>query len=121
MSYDIKFKVKAEGADVWIPVGDCDANITWNVREIITRSTGLEWRNEENNGYVADVIPFITKGLGELYTHPEKYKKYEAKNGWGTVEGTIHFFEEILKSWKELKSGWYGDPQIADIATFWIE
>ena len=42
MSYDVTFKAKVEGTDCYVEVGDCDANITWNVREIITRSTGLE-------------------------------------------------------------------------------
>lgn len=51
MSYDISFKVKVEGLeDTYIRVGSCDANITWNVREMIVKSTGLEWKNEQNNG-----------------------------------------------------------------------
>ena len=37
MSYNISFKVKAEGIDAYIPVGTCDANITWNVRKIIEK------------------------------------------------------------------------------------
>ena len=49
MSYDISFKVKVEGIDQYVNVGDCDANITWNVRKIITHSTGLEWKNDANN------------------------------------------------------------------------
>lgn len=35
MSYDVRFKVKVDGTEKYIPVGDCDANITWNVRKII--------------------------------------------------------------------------------------
>ena len=42
MSYDISFKVKVEGVDAYVPVGACDANITWNARKIIEKSTGLE-------------------------------------------------------------------------------
>lgn len=45
MSYDISFRVKVEGLDKWVDVGDCDANITWNVRKIIELSTGLPWKN----------------------------------------------------------------------------
>lgn len=117
MSYDIYFKVKVEGADRYIEVGDCDANITWNVRDIITLSTGLPWRNEENNGYCKDVMPHIEKGLHELRTHPERYKSYEAKNGWGTVENTIEFFEWVLRDWRNLKRD---DEELAELATFWI-
>ena len=41
MSYDITFTVKVEGIDQYVPIGSCDANITWNVRKIIELSTGL--------------------------------------------------------------------------------
>lgn len=119
MSYDITFKVKVEGLDYWLPVGDCEANITWNVREMIVKSTGLEWNNCCNNGFCKDIIPKIEKGLHELIEHPEKYKKYEAKNGWGTVEGTKQFFECILKAWRDFKK--WEDKELVDITTFWIE
>lgn len=118
MSYDISFRVKVEGIDKWVEVGDCDANVTWNVRKIIELSTGLPWHNCANNGYCKDVIPCIEEGLLELKTFPEKYKPYEAKNGWGTVEGVIYFFERILFHWNRLIM-WDGE-EIADVATFWI-
>ena len=118
MSYDISFKVKVEGADSYVRVGDCDANVTWNVREIITRSTGLEWKNEENNGRCLDVIPKIRKGYVELVQHGAKYKKYEDANGWGTVDGTIHFFKRILDAWDRLVRY---DEDLISVATFWVE
>lgn len=118
MSYDISFKVKVEGVDAYIEVGDCDANITWNVRKIIELSTGLPWENEANNGLCVDVIPKIENGLSELVRHREKYKQYEASNGWGTVDGTINFFSSILKAWHDLIS-WH--EELVPVATFWIE
>ena len=117
MSYDISFRVKVEGRDKWVDVGNCDANITWNVRKIIELSTGLPWINEANNGLCKDVIPYIKQGFEELEKHPEIYRKYEAKNGWGTVEETKHFFENIIDSWNSFK---YEYDDLADIATFWI-
>lgn len=114
MSYDIDFRVKVDGTDKYVPVGNCDANITWNVREMIEKSTGLEWKNEANNGLCKDVIPKIARGYGELYAYPHKYKKYESPNGWGTVEGCKRFFADILTAWDEL------DPDLKEVATFWI-
>ena len=119
MSYDISFKVKIEGVDRYVEIGECYANTTWNVREMIVKSTGLEWKNCENNGLCKDVIPRIEKGYNELTYNPEKYKKYEAKNGWGTVESTRDFFGEILKSWRDLKL--YEENDLLDVVTFWIE
>ena len=65
MSYDISFKAKAEGVDAYVPVGACDANITWNARKIIVKSTGLKWKNCQNNGLCVDVIPKIEAGLAK--------------------------------------------------------
>lgn len=117
MSYDITFRVKVEGVDAYVDVGDCDANITWNVRKIIELSTGLPWKNCANNGLVKDIIPSIEKGRLELICNPKKYKPYEAKNGWGTVEGTIHFFDRILKSWDDFIRDY---EELAEVVTFWI-
>lgn len=118
MSYDIAFKVKVEGVDAYVEVGECDANITWNVREIITRSTGLPWNNEENNGLCKDVIPHILKGYHELLTNSDKYEQYESPNGWGTVDGTIRFFKRIIDAWEKLCK-WH--PELIEVTTFWIE
>lgn len=118
MSYDISFKVKVEGLDKYVPVGYQGANITWNVGTIIRLSTGLEWKNEENNGLCVDVIPKIKDGLCELIRNPRKYKQYEAKNGWGTVEGTKRFFEEILKEWEYFVEE-HGED-VANVTTFWV-
>jgi hypothetical protein len=117
MSYDISFRVKVEGVDAYVAVGDCTANITWNVRKIIELSTGLPWYNEQNNGLCKDVIPHIENGLAELRKNGGKYKQYEASNGWGTVGGTMRFFETILKEWEDFQY-WY--PKLVDVATFWI-
>ena len=119
MSYDISFKVKVEGIDKYVEVGNCNANITYNVREIITHSTGLEWRNCENNGLCVEVIPYIRKGLDELQTSPDEYKQYESYNGWETVKEVTWFFLDILDAWEDVCEN--EDPEIVKVATFWIE
>ena len=58
-------------------------------------------------------------GLHELTKYPEKYKQYEAKNGWGTIEGCKRFFVQIISDWNEFCSdSWTGD--LADVTYFWI-
>lgn len=112
MSYDISFKVKVEGVDAYVRVGNCNANITWNARKIIELSTGLPWENEANNGLCLDVIPKIQHGLTELKTNGEKYLPF------GTVVGTIMFFERILDDWAYLVK-W--NEKLVPVVTFWIE
>lgn len=118
MNYDINFKVKVEGIDFWVEPYNCSANTTWNVREMIRKSTGLPWNNCKNNGLCIDIIPHIEKGVEELELHPEKYEQYEADNGWGTVDGTLNFFIQILREWEYFKMFY---PELENIATFWIE
>lgn len=121
MSYDISFKVKIEGVENrYVDVGECNANITWNLRDMIVNSTGLEWKNEENNGLCKDVIPKIANGLAELIKHPKKYKQYESPNGWGTIEGCRRFFTTIINDWNNFcEDSWTSD--LADVTYFWIE
>ena len=123
MSYHISFKVKVQDIDCQVNVGNCEANTTYNVWEMIMKSTSLEWKNCENNGLCKDIIPFIEKGLSELHCFPEKYKQYEAKNGWGTVESTKRFFERIIKDWEEFcrDCRLFGEESLIDVTTFWIE
>lgn len=117
MSYDIAFKVKAEGTNTWVTVGEQTANVTYNVREIIRKSTGLEWKNGDNNGLVKDVIPFILHGMNEMWINKKEYKRLESPNGYGTVEGTLHFFGKILEDWDNFQREY---PELVDSVTFWI-
>lgn len=117
MSYDIDFRVKVEGVNAFVSVGECEANTTWNVREMIVKSTGLPWLNEQNNGLCIDVIPKIRHGYKELLCFPHKYKKYESPNGWGTVDSTIQFFKRIIDDWEELVR--YHE-ELVPVVTFWI-
>lgn len=119
MSYNISFKVRVADTDKYINVGDCDANTTWNVGEIIRLSTGLEWKNEANNGYCVDVIPKIQKGLNELSANSAAYKPYEPNNGWGTVHATKTFFQKIINDWNSYIQ--WTDPDIVAVTTFWVE
>ena len=118
MSYDIKFKVRVADTDAYITVKESDANITWNVREIIKNSTGLPWINEANNGLCLDVIPKIQEGITELVRNGEKYKTYEPDNKWGSVEGTVRFFRTIVSDWNDFVVS--NDPAVVAVTTFWV-
>lgn len=118
MSYDISFRVKAEGLDRYVDLRYTAANITWNLGTMIRKSTGLSWDNEANNGLCVDVIPAIRKGLHELETRPSKYKQYESPNGWGTIEGCKNFFKVLLSDWDQFCI--CEEEDLINAATFWI-
>ena len=117
MSYDVDIRVKVEGVDRYIPVVDYDVNITWNVRELILRSSGWDIQNEASNGPVEPWRKMITNGLHELITNPAKYKKYESPNGWGTINGVIKFYRACL----EMCDYFFQDYEdLKDVAVVWV-
>ena len=77
MSYDINFCIREKNTNELIRIGG-EANITWNVRELIKQSSGWVIKNEETNGLAKDLMPLILKGIEELSTYPEKYKQYDS-------------------------------------------
>ncbi len=118
MSYDVSFKVKVQGVDKWLEVGECCGNITYNLHDMIVQSTGLEWKNEQDNGLCIDVIPRIQVGYNNLMNHPEQYEKYESPNGWGTISGCRRFFGDLLRWWIDFEEDY---PELVNVAHFWIE
>lgn len=119
MSYDISFRVRVEGKpDVYIPVGECVANITYNLGDMIRAATGLEWNNEASNGLCVDVMPRIKRGAIELIERPDLYKQYESPNGWGTVGGCCRFFSAVLDDWQKFCEQY---PELADVVYFYID
>ena len=119
MGYNVDFKVKVQDLEQYVSIHECIANITSNVKELIFHATDYEWKINENNGYVKDIIPHIEKGLYNLTNKPNEYKKYELVNGWGTVDGVIDFFETILYDWKKCKK--WKSKELIEVITFWIE
>jgi len=42
------------------------------------------------------LAPILRTGLSELRAWPDKYKKFNAKNGWGKYEDFVSFVEKLL-------------------------
>ena len=58
---------------------------------------GILWRPEENNIKKAkDLIEPIAKAIAEMKVDPERFKKLEAVNGWGTYENFVPWLEKYL-------------------------
>jgi len=124
MSYDIRFGVKVAGAD------DCYAVIgqpeydspTYNLRDIFVQSMG--WCYHQGEWYkITEVLPKIQRGITELTLHPQKYKKLEPGNGWGTVNSAIMSLQSIVSYFTNdlngLGNSWNADIPIDCIYMRW--
>ena len=112
MSYDIQFGVKVDGMDGYI-ASFAEPEIdspTYNLRRMFVACMGWDYR--QGDWYnCAEVFPKIRHGQEELSLYPGKYKKYNAPNGWGTVEGAKMCLDSIVDRVGEIVSGdWSGTP-----------
>ena len=119
MSYDIRFGVKVAGApdNCYAVIGHPEYDTpTYNLRSIFEKS--MDWDYDQEKWYpIKEVLPKIQKGCEELKQHPEKYKKLEPPNGWGTVDGAYRCLHSIVEyfdpdSWEGI-----GGTANADIPT----
>lgn len=79
------------------------ANITHNLNTMAAAAGLYEalWRPDENDWKKAsDLIEVLEAGLEKLKADPEKFKKYEPTNGWGTYDGLVDYTEKYLAACK---------------------
>jgi hypothetical protein len=75
------------------------ANITHNLGRMAEAAGIYEylWRPEDVGATTAkDLIEPLRKGLRRLKAAPEKYKQFNAENGWGLYEHFVPFVERYL-------------------------
>lgn len=106
MSYDIRLGVKVEGMNGYIATIDEPqySSPTYNLRDMFVACTG--WNYEQGIWYnCAEIYPKIQHGIQELATHPKKYAKYNASNGWGTVADAKECLESVSEKIAEIIRG----------------
>jgi len=79
-------------------------NVTHNLGEM-AKAAGIYrclWRPQENGyQYAEEIIEPLEKGLALLRSDPERFKKFNPPNGWGSYEVLVHFVENCLQACKE--------------------
>jgi hypothetical protein len=81
-----------------------DRNITHNLTKMASEA-GIYyalWRPDEK-GYqkAAQIVPILKKGLTLLESDPERFEKFNSKNGWGMYEHFIPFVKAVLEACEE--------------------
>ena len=79
-------------------------NITHNLTEM-AEAAGIYlalWHPERLKVVHAnELIPLLEKRLAELKADPEKFRKFDSPNGWGTYDHFVPFVEEVLNACRE--------------------
>jgi len=76
-------------------------NITHNLAEMADEAGIYKqlW-HPDSIGYTKarQLIPDLRKGLELLKSDPERFRKHDSPNGWGTYPNFVVFVEDILKA-----------------------
>jgi hypothetical protein len=79
-------------------------NITHNLN-MMAKEAGMYkplWRPEEVGiTKAAELTPYLEKGIADMKDNPSKYRKFDAKNGWGTYDDFLPWLEELLQASKD--------------------
>ncbi len=80
------------------------SNITHNLN-IMAEEAGIYmhlWRPEKINIRLAgELIKPLSNGLALMVKDPERFKKLDAKNGWGTYDQFVCWIREYLEACKK--------------------
>ena len=77
------------------------ANITHNLGKMAGEAGIYEhlWRPDEIKITKAkELIEPLRQGLHNLKSEPERYKKFNPENGWGSYDGLVKFVENYLNA-----------------------
>jgi hypothetical protein len=83
-------------------------NITHNLSSMASEAGIYQclWRPDENDMKKAgQLIEPLRAGLALLKSDPERFKKLNPENGWGTYENLIQFVEDYLAACEKHPDG----------------
>jgi len=89
-----------QAEDIYDDAKLADVNITHNLNKMAD-AVGLYealWKPDEIGITTASqMIPFLEKGIKKLKENPEKYKAFNAPNGYGKYEDFVRFCDSVLQ------------------------
>ena len=76
-----------------------EANITYNLAGMAEEAGiyGIVWAPEENGiTHAGQLVAPLRKAIADMIANPERYKKHDAPNGWGTYEHFVPWLQRYL-------------------------
>lgn len=77
------------------------ANITHNLNDMAKEAGiyGILWRPEENGITEArQLIEPLRTAVADMKADPERFKKHDSENGWGTYKDFLPWLEKYLRA-----------------------
>lgn len=110
MSYDLRLGVRTVETNnnreniVVVAAPELDSP-TYNLGTMFR--IAMDWDFNQGEWYkVSDVIYNIRSGRDALAMNPERFRKYEPENKWGTVEAAIECLDSLILCINETSEDW---------------
>jgi hypothetical protein len=81
-------------------IGD-GQNITHNLGNMWEAAGVYDALYESAGQECGQFIPTLETGLADMKANPDKYKAFNAKNGWGLYEHAVPFLEKWIETCKK--------------------
>jgi len=75
-----------------------DRNITHNLIPMWKKAGVYDALYNSDGKNPEEFIEVLGRGMHDMRTNPEEYKKLNPENGWGDYEGAIDFLEEFNRA-----------------------
>jgi len=80
------------------------ANITHNLNSMAEEAGiyGITWRPEENGiERAAQLIEPLADGIARMKSDPDRFRRFNPENGWGSYDAFIPWLESYLSACRE--------------------
>lgn len=107
MSLDIYFYEQQKcphcGLDIGEPKCVFDKNITHNLGNMAKEAGFYKelWHPEDQNTTARQLGDAIEAGIEKMKADPQRFKEFDASNGWGTYEQFLPWLSELLRACRE--------------------
>lgn len=83
-----------------------ETDVTYNLSKMYYKAIDEELGLRKFNGMNCnDAIPILEKAISDMENNKKEYEKFNPENGWGSYEGLLRRFREILEICKNNPDG----------------
>lgn len=82
-----------------------EANITHNLVPMWKEAGIYDSLYYSDDLEAREVLPILIDGLVDMTKYPDKYKKLNSPNGWGTYDNAVRWLAMLIEEFKENPEG----------------
>lgn len=89
--------------DIWLTKEEksiAEKNITNNLVPIWGKAGVYEALYHSQGKKAEEILPLLENGLNKMVSEPDKFKKLNSLNSWGTYKQAVPWLEELILEFK---------------------